>query len=274
VSRCVEIGGSDAVPAVDWTGNGAGVAKKKDRAGDGELARDGLSTSRIHGSIARTLGVAIVSGQYAPGDILNNEIDSSEQLQVSRSAYREAIRILAAKGLVESRPKTGTRVTERHRWSLLDPEVLAWFFESEPSEEFLKGLYELRMIVEPAAAALAAERRDDGQLERMRKALIQMENRTLATEAGQAADRDFHDTVLEATGNAALFTLSSSIGAAVRWTTIFKQRKRELPRDPMPDHWKVFDAIAAGRPDQAREAMERLVGLALEDTRAAIDPKG
>ena len=274
VSRCVEIGGLDGVPAVDEAGSGAGVEKKKDRAGDGELARDGLSTSRIHGSIARTLGVAIVSGQYAPGDILNNEIDSSEQLQVSRSAYREAIRILAAKGLVESRPKTGTRVTERNRWSLLDPEVLAWFFESEPSEEFLKGLYELRMIVEPAAAALAAERRNDGQLERMRKALIQMESQTLATEAGQAADRDFHDTVLEATDNAPLFTLSSSIGAAVRWTTIFKQRKRELPRDPMPEHWKVFDAIAAGRPDQARQAMERLVGLALEDTRAAIDPKG
>lgn len=251
------------------------MPKKKGKAGDGDFARDSLAgASRIHGSIARNLGVAIVSGQYQPGDILNNEIDSSEQLQVSRSAYREAIRILAAKGLVESRPKTGTRVTERSRWSLLDPEVLAWFFASEPSEEFLKGLYELRMIVEPAAAALAAERRDDGQLERMRKALIQMESQTLATEAGQAADRDFHDTVLEATANAPLFTLSSSIGAAVRWTTIFKQRKRELPRDPMPDHWKVFDAIAAGRPDQARQAMERLVGLALEDTRAAIEPKG
>ncbi|CAN5138768.1 FadR/GntR family transcriptional regulator [soil metagenome] len=247
------------------------MTKKKGKAGDGEAARDGPSSSRIHGLIARTLGVAIVSGQYAPGDILNNEIDASEQLQVSRSAYREAIRILSAKGLVESRPKTGTRVTERNRWSLLDPEVLAWCFASEPSEEFLKGLYELRMIVEPAAAALAAERRDDGQLERMRRALIQMESQTLATEAGQAADRDFHDTVLEATGNAPLFTLSSSIGAAVRWTTIYKQRKRELPRDPMPDHWKVFDAIAAGRQDQARVAMERLVGLALEDTRAAID---
>jgi DNA-binding FadR family transcriptional regulator len=249
------------------------VRKSKDTAGDGEHVREEPHQGRIHGSIARTLGVAIVSGQYAPGDVLNNEIDSSEQLQVSRSAYREAIRILAAKGLVESRPKTGTRVSPRARWSLLDPEVLAWFFESEPSDDFLKGLYELRMIVEPAAAALAAERRDEPQLERMRRALIQMQHETLATEAGQAADRDFHDTVLEATSNAPLFTLSSSIGAAVRWTTIFKQRKRELPRDPMPDHWKVFDAIAASRPDQAREAMERLVGLALEDTRAAIEPK-
>jgi len=248
------------------------VRKKSDKVGD--AGRSERNPSRIHGAIAKTLGVAIVSGQYAPGDILNNEIDSSELLNVSRSAYREAVRILAAKGLVESRPKTGTRISPKARWNLLDPEVLAWFFESEPSEEFLSGLFELRMIVEPAAAALAAERRDEAQVERMRNALIVMQQQTLATEAGQAADRDFHDTVLEATGNAPLFTLSSSIGAAVRWTTIFKQRKRGLPRDPMPDHWKVFDAIAAGRPDHARQAMEKLVGLALEDTRASIDPKG
>lgn len=236
-----------------------------------EAEREEGFSGRIHGSIARALGIAIVSGQHQPGDVLNNEIDASEKLHVSRSAYREAIRILAAKGLVESRPKTGTRVSPRHRWSLLDPEVLAWFFESEPSEAFLQELYELRMIVEPAAAALAAERRDDAQLERMRAALVAMQHETLATEAGQAADRDFHDTVLEATRNAPLCTLSSSIGAAVRWTTIFKQRDRELPRDPMPDHWKVFDAIAAGRADQARQAMERLVNLALDDTRAAIE---
>jgi DNA-binding FadR family transcriptional regulator len=237
----------------------------------GEAEREDGGARRIHGSIARTLGIAIVSGRHQPGEVLTNEIDASEQLNVSRSAYREAIRILAAKGLVESRPKTGTRVSPRARWSLLDPEVLAWFFESEPSEAFIQELYELRMIVEPAAAALAARRRDEAQLERMRAALVLMQHETLATETGRAADRDFHDAVLEATGNAPLMTLSSSIGAAVRWTTIFKQRDRALPRDPMPEHWKVFDAIAAGRPDQAREAMERLVSFALEDTRAAIE---
>jgi len=246
------------------------VVKGKVSGADGEFEREEGFSGRIHGSIARTLGIAIVSGRYAPGDVLNNEIDASEQLNVSRSAYREAIRILAAKGLVESRPKAGTRVSPRSRWSLLDPEVLAWFFEAEPSEEFLTSLHELRMIVEPSAAALAAERRNDDQLERMRAALIQMQQHTLATEAGRAADRDFHDTVLEATDNEPLRTLSSSIGAAVRWTTIFKQRDRELARDPIPDHWKVFDAIAASRPDQARQAMERLVGLAQDDTRAAI----
>jgi DNA-binding FadR family transcriptional regulator len=199
--------------------------------------------------IARTLGIAIVSGQHQPGDVLNNEIDASEQLNVSRSAYREAIRILAAKGWSRAVPRRAPGSAERNRWNLLDPEVLAWSFASEPSEAFIQGqLYELRMIVEPAAAALAAERRDDVQLERMRKALVLMESETLATEAGQAADRDFHDTVLEATGNAPLFTLIQRHRRGGPLDHDLQAAQAQLPRDPMPDHWKVFDAIAAAAP--------------------------
>jgi DNA-binding FadR family transcriptional regulator len=233
--------------------------------------RPAKGKSRLHGAIAHDIGVAIVSGRRAPGEVLTNEIDASEQLQVSRSAYREAMRILAAKGLVESRPKTGTAVSPQNRWNVLDPDVLAWIIESGPSEEFLRGLFELRMIVEPAAAALAAERRALPELARMRHALQQMERHTLATPEGQAADRDFHDAILQATGNPPLISLSSSIGAAINWTTVFKQRHRELPRDPLPDHWRVFDAIAAGGPDEARAAMQELVRLALEDTRGSLN---
>ncbi|QUD90746.1 FadR/GntR family transcriptional regulator [Phenylobacterium montanum] len=230
------------------------------------------SGERLHGAIARTLGVAIVSGVYKPGEVLDNEIHSSEQLHVSRTAYREAVRMLAAKGLVESRPKTGTRVSDQKRWSLLDPDVLAWFFESgEPSPSFLRDIFELRMVVEPAAAALAAERRTPDDLSRMRRALQEMERHGLAVEDGQVADRHFHDAVIEATYNAPLITLASGIGAAVRWTTIFKQRRRKLPRDPLPDHWRVFDAIAAGGPDAARDAMRDLIALAQEDTRFGLE---
>ncbi len=228
------------------------------------------SKERLHGSIARELGVAIVAGHIKPGDTLDNEVDSSEQMSVSRTAYREAVRILAAKGLVASRPKRGTQVCPKSAWHLLDPEVLSWFFESQPSQDFVVGLFELRLIVEPAAAALAAERRTPEDLAQMRDALQRMERHGLADAQGQGADRDFHDAVLAATRNPALVALSSSIGAAVRWTTIFKQRKRKLPRDPVPDHWRVFDAIAAGGADPARLAMQELVALALEDTRLSM----
>jgi len=230
------------------------------------------SKERLHGSIARRLGVAIVSGRIKPGEILDNEIESSEQLAVSRTAYREAVRILAAKGLVVSRPKLGTRVCERSNWHLLDPDVLSWLFESQPSQEFLVGLFELRSIIEPAAAALAADRRTPEDLTNMRDALLAMERHGLDTPEGQTADRRFHDAILGATCNPVLYALSSSIGAAVRWTTIFKQRKRSLPRDPVPDHWRVFDAIASGGADAARTAMQELVSLALVDTRHGMQP--
>jgi DNA-binding FadR family transcriptional regulator len=226
---------------------------------------------RIHGTIARDLGIAIVSGRYAPGDVLSGEIAFSEQLKVSRTAYREAIRMLAAKGLVESRPKTGTRVSERRRWNLLDPDVLAWMFEAEPGEAFIRALFELRMIVEPAAAELAARRRDESDLARMSRALEEMARHGLATAAGRAADQDFHDAVLEATRNAALLSLSSSISAAVGWTTIFKQRKRELPRDPLPEHRAIYEAIAAADPAGAHAAMTELVRLALADTTLSLE---
>lgn len=219
---------------------------------------------RLHGAIARNLGVAIVSGVHKPGDILGNEIEFSEQLAVSRSAYREAIRILSAKGLVESKPRTGTRVLTMDRWNLLDSDVLSWFFESEPSPVIVNGLFELRMIVEPAAAALAATRRTEEALARMQASLETMERKTLKTEAGQSADRDFHQAILTATANPPLISLASTIGASVRWTTLYKQRKRRLPPDPMPEHWAVFEAIAAGDPEAARRAMEALVAHALE----------
>lgn len=228
---------------------------------------------RLHGAIARNLGIAIVSGVHKPGDILGNEIELSEQLAVSRSAYREAVRILAAKGLVESRPRTGTRVLTMDRWNLLDSDVLSWFFASEPSPAIVNGLFELRMIVEPAAAALAASRRSNQDLAAMRAALETMERMTLKTDAGQSADRDFHQAVLIATGNPPLISLASTIGAGVRWTTLYKQRKRRLPPDPMPEHWAVFEAIADADPDGARHAMAALVAHALEQTESAASGK-
>ncbi len=225
---------------------------------------------RLHGALAHKLGTAILSGQYAPGDVLPGEVAFSEELKVSRSAYREAIQVLTAKGLVASRPKAGTRVLPRERWNLLDPAVLAWAFAGEPDVGFVRDLFELRSIIEPAAARLAAQRRTKDDVRVMRDALAAMRRHTLTTDAGRAADRDFHDAILRATGNHAMVVLSASIGAAVHWTTQFKQRSRELPRNPIPDHARVFDAIAAGDADAAAEAMGVLVDLALEDTRTSM----
>jgi DNA-binding FadR family transcriptional regulator len=227
---------------------------------------------RLHGTIARDLGVAIVSGKYRSGDILKGEIDASDRLRVSRTAYREAVRILAAKGLVESRPKVGTKVSEPARWHLLDPDVLSWIFEVEPDDKLVTGLFELRRIVEPEAAALAAIRRTDADLDAMARALAGMAEHTLATEAGRLADQAFHSTLLRASGNAFIVSLTSGVGAAVSWTTIFKQRHRPLARDPLPDHVRVYEAVRARDPKAAHKAMATLVDLALMDTTNARRP--
>jgi DNA-binding FadR family transcriptional regulator len=221
---------------------------------------------RLHGTIARDLGVAITSGVYQPGDLLVGEIASSVKLEVSRTAYREAVRILAAKGLVESKPKVGTKVTSRDRWHLLDPDVLAWAFEREPDLELLESLFELRDIVESAAAALAAKRRSPAHLAAMSDALARMARYTLATPEGRQGDQDFHASLLAATGNPYIISLTTGVNAAVNTTTMFKQRERPLPRDPIPDHTRVFEAIAARDATRAEAEMTLLIKLALQDT--------
>ena len=220
---------------------------------------------RLHGTIARDLGIAIVSGRYEPGDLLGGEIASSEQLAVSRTAYREAVRILSAKGLVESKPKVGTRVSAVDAWNMLDPDVLAWVFANEPNPELLNSLFELRKVIEPAAAGFAAMRRSKAHLKSMQNAVERMARYTLMTEAGRQADQDFHTVLLQATNNPYIAFLITGINAAVNTITIFKQREHLLPRDPVPDHARVLEAIAAKNVVRAQKAMRELIRLARAD---------
>jgi DNA-binding FadR family transcriptional regulator len=221
---------------------------------------------RLHGSIARSLGVRIVSGLVKPGHILDGEIESSEQLNVSRGAYREAIRILSAKGLINSRPRVGTRVSPQHEWHLLDPDVLSWIFFGDPDPGILYSLFEMRSIVEPPAAALAADRRTQRHLDAMRNALALMRRHTLSTLEGRLADQEFHAALLNATGNPFLISLTNGVTAAVDALTEFKQRSAPLKRDPVTDHERVFEAIAEKDAEQARKAMAELIRLAILDT--------
>ena len=219
-----------------------------------------------HSAVARDIGIAIVTGRYPPMSILPGEHELADQRGISRGVVREALRMLSAKGLLESKPKTGTRVRERAEWNLLDPDLLAWMFEGEPPATFVRSLFQLRMIVEPAAAEMAATFRTDEQLVRMDAALREMATHGLDTPEGQAADQTFHNAILEATENELLVSLSGSIGSAVRWTTIFKFRDRRRPRDSMPQHRRLFDAIAARDPAAARDATIVLLQQAHEDT--------
>jgi DNA-binding FadR family transcriptional regulator len=224
----------------------------------------------IHTRIADQIGSAILCGQRAVGSLLPKETEARADFGISRTTYREAVRMLAAKGLVESRPKVGTHVTHRRRWQMLDPDVLRWAFHGEPSLTFIHELFELRGILEPHAAELAARRRTGEQLAIMGHALEEMARHGLATAEGRAADQRFHEEILVATGNQALMTLAASICAAIHWTTVFKHRSADTPRDPMPDHRKLYAAIVDGDAARAADAARELLQLALEDTRASL----
>lgn len=227
---------------------------------------DRRESLRLHATIARDFGRAIVSGQYPPGHIFDGEIEASQQLDVSRSAYREAIKILSAKGLLSSKPKLGTSVSPRHEWHLLDPDVLEWICDGDPDIDLLNSLFELRMMVEPAAAADAAERRTKSDLEDMSDALELMRQHTLNSTTGRAADKQFHAALLKATRNPFVISLTSGVTAAVESVTKLKQRPGPLTRDPIPDHENVYKAIVAKDPAKARRKMSELIRLAQEDT--------
>lgn len=227
---------------------------------------------RLHGTVARTLGIRIVSGALAPGEILEGEIAASEQFKVSRTAYREAIRILAAKGLVHSRPKIGTQVSRRREWHLLDPDVLAWIFAGEPDDALIESLFELRRIVEPDAARLAAQRRTPEQLARMQEGLRGVDRHGFDSEEGRCCDEAFHSALLEASGNDFIISLTSGVAAAIELTTAFKQQHLPAPHDALPVHLAVLEAIEVQDADRAHDAMAKLVERGFQDTMEARDP--
>ena len=116
-------------------------------------------TRGVHGRLVEQIGRRILGGELAPGAMLPREAELVHELGISRTAVREAIKVLAAKGLIESRQKLGMRVRPERAWNLLDPDVLAWQAASGPSPELIEHLVELRRMIEPAAARLAAVRR-------------------------------------------------------------------------------------------------------------------
>jgi DNA-binding FadR family transcriptional regulator len=212
---------------------------------------------RLHGAIARELGRAIVSGRYRSGAFLPDEITSSKNLAVSRTTYREAIRILAAKGLIESKPKVGTKVTTKNKWHVLDPDLMFWLFEAGQGKKMADHLFELRNIVEPAAAALAATRRTEAQLSAMHQALECMRRHTPG--ASRQAETAFRLAILQATDNPFLFSLCCGFFTAPTTATLYKQRGRPQRCNPIRDSVQVLKAIANQDPPKAHAAMRKLI---------------
>ncbi|GLQ93976.1 FadR/GntR family transcriptional regulator [Dyella acidisoli] len=212
----------------------------------------------LHGHVTQQLGIRIVSGQLQPGEALPREEALAEQMEVSRTALREAMRVLSAKGLVEARPKVGTRVREERYWHQLDADVLAWRCASMPPADFVQKLGQMREIFEPAAAAFAARRRDAAQLKELELAYRAMEA-SRNTDEWAEADLQFHEAVLVATNNELMISLFSIVETALGSFFVQSARKSRDFKYSLPYHQQVFEAIRRRQPEVARDAMQKMI---------------
>ena len=212
------------------------------------------------------LGRDIVSGVHPPGSQLPNAEEMCARFKVSRTALREAYSLLNAKALIAARPKTGTRVRPREEWNLFDPDVLAWHMQSEPTAAFIGDLFVLRQMVEPAAAALAAQSRAKPTLDRIASAFARMERYKDGASELIEADLDFHMSILGATDNPFLTALGGLIHASLQCAFRFSWEGAARIQDSrLRQHGAILDAIRAGAADAAREAMRVLLADSLDD---------
>lgn len=240
--------------------------------GQGSPVARSFSPRSLHTQIVRHVGLGILRGDVRPGDALPSEPDFCVQLSVSRIALREALKVLASKGLVESRPKTGTRVRPRDDWNLLDPEVLVWLCESGPDRAFLRNLSEVRLAIEPMAARLAATRATAEQIDDLDAWYRRMWMAIEDTEAFIGADLEFHTALLSAAHNELLLRMGGTIGAALRASREVTTRLPSSSEAAMPLHGAVIEAIRA-RDERASEgAMSALIVGTMADIERALRP--
>jgi len=213
----------------------------------------------LYGHVMHELGQRIVSGRVRPGEVLPREESLATSLQVSRTALREALKVLSAKGLIESRAGVGARVLQERYWNQLDADVLAWRCASMPTDDFIDKLVEMREIVEPAAAAAAARHRTDAQLAAIEAGFALMDASTTLDEWAKA-DLVFHEAVLQATGNELLISLFSVIETALGMFFVLSARNASNFKYSLPHHQKVLEAISRKQPEVARKAMQAMIG--------------
>ena len=220
---------------------------------------------RLHHSLAQDIGARILRGDYAPGSLLPNEAEWCDVYGVSRTAVREAIKMLAAKGLIISRPKIGSRVRPRDAWNLLDRDVLAWYWAASDQHHFLSNVQQMREILEPEAAALAALNHTDSQLAAIESAYTGMVDST-NTADWNANDVKFHLAILGAAGNELLVPLGFLIESALGNMFEYTASHNEELRAALPLHEAILSAIRRRSPTAARRAVRAL----LADTNTVI----
>jgi DNA-binding FadR family transcriptional regulator len=232
-----------------------------------------MAIKNVHGNVLDQLGESIVAGRYAPGGTVPPEAALCEELGVSRTVVREAVKSLVAKGLLSTGPKVGTRVLPENSWNWFDPDVVVWKSKVGLTREFLRDLQELRRIVEPAGVRLAAERATPEDIADIETAYAGMK---AAIEDGGdyvAHDLRFHQGLLNACHNRMVVQMSKALGALLRTSFEISTTKPDGPAHSLPLHRAVLDAVIARSPQKAERACLVLIDGAQEDIELVLSSR-
>ncbi|MDP2733225.1 MAG: FadR/GntR family transcriptional regulator [Hoeflea sp.] len=236
------------------------------------VQRSTFSRRSMHGQLATLLGGKIASGALPEGVILPQEAQMLADLGVSRSVLREALLVLTAKGMLESRQRLGTRVRPREDWNILDPDVIEWIMENATDDEILK-LFEVRVVLEPAVASIAATAADPEDVKRIESALLDMEDTVESLVDFIPPDLRFHQEIHNASKNQFLIALGKLVSDAVLTLMIVVQVNEQIRRRNLLLHRRVFEHIRDHNPQEAALAMSELLEAARLNLQAALEAR-
>jgi DNA-binding FadR family transcriptional regulator len=221
----------------------------------------------VHSGLLTALGTAIVSGEYPAGRVITLDGISADR-GVSRSVAREAIRVLESMGLVESRRRVGITIQPPEKWNVFDPRVIRWRLESRDRSAQLESLSELRRGFEPAAAALAARRADPHQCRILAAAVSDMvvHGRSGDLESYLLADKVFHRTLLEASGNEMFRALNGVVAEVLAGRT----HHGMMPDKPNPAAIALHDEVARAIRLKDEAAAERAMRAIIDEAASAV----
>lgn len=218
----------------------------------------------LHGRVIRTLALRVIEAdRQSERLVFPNEAGLCEQLGVSRSIVREAVKVLADKGMVEVRPRSGTCSKPRAQWNLLDPDILAWQAQLRPDTRLLRDLCEVRLAIEPTASGFAALRALPEEIQAIERALEEREATAARpdTELAVLLDLEFHTAVVAASHNALFRQLNAIIREPFRAALTYTTRMPASVALALEGYRELFEAIRDRNPLGARTASEHIVGL-------------
>ncbi len=216
--------------------------------------------------VVEKLGSAIIAGEIPEGSILPGDPELMERYGVSRTVLREVMKTLAAKHLIEAKSRVGTRVLPRERWNFIDADVIGWRMRAGIDLEFVTQLADMRLALEPAAAALAARHASSDELVELYAIAARMEDPSHTRESIAQVDLEFHVAIARMSRNPFMRSVTSLIEAAL--AVMFHLSSPAASVQGIAtlagNHLRIVHAIAARDAARAEDAMRHVIDVGMD----------